>query len=299
VSVQTRSGNTEKSDDGWSDWSADLKDAAGSQIASPPGRFLQYRVRLTAGAGGVAPALREVSAAGLQENLRPKISALEVIPPGRNRPSPEGGPPPSRGPQGGQGGGGNPKPGPASKRGIQTIQWAASDPNGDDLTYAIYVRGIDETGWRLVEKDLKTTSHAWNTESTPDGTTLIRVVASDLPDNPEALALTAERVSEPFEVDNTPPRVASLRAVPDGGGAFRIEGSASDETSPLRGGEYAVDSGDWRAFFPSDGIFDSRIEAFSFKVTGLSGGNPIVLVRVTDALENVGVGKVVIRAGTK
>lgn len=293
VSVQTRSGNTEKSDDGWSAWSPDLRDASGSQVPSPPARFLQYRVRMTSATPGVAPALREVAVTGLQENLRPTVSSLDVIPPGRR--SPDGGAPPQRAPQGVQGGGGNPKPpAPASKRGLITIQWSASDPNGDDLSYTLYVRGVDETGWRLIEKDLKATSYTWNTESTPDGTTLIKVVASDRPDNPEPLALTTERVSEPFEVDNTPPRILSLKALPEDGG-FRVEGSASDETSPLKSGEYAVDSGDWRAFFPSDGIFDSRTESFSFKVTGLSGGDHVVLVRVTDALDNVGVGKVVIR----
>jgi len=297
VSVQTRSGNAEKSDDGWSEWSADLRDSSGNPIASPPARFLQYRVRLSSTTPGVAPVLREVTLTGLQENLRPTISSLDLLPPGRGRPPSEGGPPPQRAPQGG--GGGNPKPGPASKQGVTTVQWAAGDPNGDELSYALYVRGIDETGWRLIEKDLKATSYPWNTESTPDGTTLIRVVASDRPDNPEPLALTAERVSEPFEVDNTPPRLTSLKALPDGGGAFRVEGEASDETSPLKRGEYAVDSGDWNAFFPSDGIFDSRTEPFSFRVTGLSEGGHVVLVRVTDALDNVGVGKVVIRSGTK
>lgn len=291
VSVQARSGNTEKSDDGWSAWSTDLKDASGSQIPSPPARFLQYRVRLTSATPGVTPNLREVAVTGLQENLRPTVSLLDVLLPGRK--SSEGGPPPQRTPQGGQGGGGTPKPGPASKRGTPLVQWAASDPNVDDLSYTLYVRGIDETGWRLIAKDLTTTSYPWNSESTPDGTTLIKVVASDRPDNPDPIALTTERVSEPFEVDNTPPHIVSLKVLPEGG--FRVEGSASDETSPLKSGEYAVDSGDWNAFFPSDGIFDSRTEAFSFTVTGFSEGDHVVLVRVTDATDNVVVGKVMIR----
>jgi hypothetical protein len=240
--------------------------------------------------------LREVVAAGLQENLRPTVASLEVVPPGRGRPSQEGGPPPApRGGQAGPQGGGPPKPSTPSKRGVFAIQWTASDPNGDDLSFALYVRGVGETGWRLIEKDLKASSYSWNTESTPDGTVVLRLVASDGPDNPEATALATERVCEPFEVDNTPPRVDPLEARAEGSGAFRVEGRAADGTSPLKSGDYALDSGEWKPFFPSDGIFDSREETFAIGLAGIAAGDHVVLVRVTDALENVGVGKVLLR----
>jgi hypothetical protein len=219
-----------------------------------------------------------------------------VIPPGRGRSSPEGGPPPAPRPGGGGPQGGVPsKASPAAKRGVCAIQWTASDPNGDDLSCALYVRGIGETGWRLLEKDLKASPFSWNTESTPDGTVVVRLVASDAPDNPEPSALSAERVSEPFEVDNTPPRIDPLEARPGGNGVFRVEGRASDGTSPLKSGDYALDSGDWKPFFPSDGIFDSRVESFALGLSGLAPGDHVLLVRAVDAQENIGVGKVLLR----
>ena len=288
VVLQTRSGNVESSDEGWSGWSSELKDQSGSQIESPPGRFLQYRARLTSTKRGVSPVLREVSLAGLQENLRPGITSLEVIVPGRSTPSPD------RLKQGNPKGGGDHGSKPIEKRNVQ-IQWAAKDPNHDELSFSIFVRGVDESTWRLLEKDLRTTSYSWDTESTPDGTALVKVVASDRLHNPEPLALSVERLSEPFEVDNTPPSVIFLKALKIETGVFRVSGSASDATSPLMSGDYAIDSGEWNMFFPADGIFDSREERFGFKVNDLPPGEHVVLVRITDGLGNIGVGKTMIR----
>ena len=56
--VETRSGNSATPDATWSDWSAV---SSGSQVASPAGRYLQYRVRMTSsGAGDVTPVLTDL-----------------------------------------------------------------------------------------------------------------------------------------------------------------------------------------------------------------------------------------------
>ncbi len=54
------------------------------------------------------------------------------------------------------------------------------------------------------------TSYAWNTSDIPDGTYVVKVVASDKLSNPTG-ALTGEAVSEPFVVCNTPPSVTVYR----------------------------------------------------------------------------------------
>src|SRR6266699_6302119 len=48
VELQTRSGNSERPDTTWSDWSASYTDARGAQISSPKARFIQWRALLRA-----------------------------------------------------------------------------------------------------------------------------------------------------------------------------------------------------------------------------------------------------------
>src|SRR5205807_10166131 len=51
IELQTRSGNSERPDITWSDWSSAYNDATGSQIASPKARFIQWRATLRASSG--------------------------------------------------------------------------------------------------------------------------------------------------------------------------------------------------------------------------------------------------------
>lgn len=46
--------------------------------------------------------------------------------------------------------------------------------------------------------------------------------------------------------------------------------------------------------FPSDRIFDSRTETLRFELRELAAGENTVVVRATDALGNVGVGKAMV-----
>src|SRR5258708_38241973 len=47
----------------------------------------------------------------------------------------------------------------------------------------------------------------------PDGAYYLKIVATDGPSNPPAQALTTERESERFVVDNSPPAIEGLKAV--------------------------------------------------------------------------------------
>ena len=58
---------------------------------------------------------------------------------------------------------------------------------------------------------------SWDSTAFPDGEYRIRVTASDLPGNPPADALSTAMVSDPFLIDNTPPRIAGLAAGASGG----------------------------------------------------------------------------------
>ncbi|MBK35386.1 MAG: hypothetical protein CME26_07640 [Gemmatimonadetes bacterium] len=269
VEFKTRSGNREAPDETWSAWATVDK----GRISSPAARFIQYRATLS-GTERAQPLLRRVRVAGLQENVRPVVLTLEV----------ENGTGPSNEGSGGGNGRGE------VERGVWKIEWKGADVNDDALTYALHFKGRAEREWKLLAEDLTATDYAWQTDSAPEGSVQVRLTVSDKASNPPHLALSAERLSEPFEVDHTPPSV-SLEVAPRGAGVVRLTGRATDATTPLVEAAYSVNSGPWRVLFPSDDIFDSKEETFDAKVDGLTPGEYTLVVRVVDGLGNVGVAK--------
>ncbi len=286
TAFQTRSGNSEVPDDTWSDWSRPLTEPKGSQILSPPGRFLQYRAVMTSGTGSGTPRLRKVTMAGLQENLAPQILNLQITPPARqNDPGGNAGP-------GGEKHKGRPQS-PESGKGIWKIAWSAGDVNADALIYDLYFRGREEKNWKLLEEDLTSPGYLWKVESAPEGTMQVRVVASDRLSNPEAQALSSESVSEPFDIDHTPPSVRLTTVRQTGPTSVSVETALLDAISPIHEASYSVNSGSWKIVFPVDEIFDSRSEQLRFTLDPLEVGEYSLVVRAADALGNVGVGKAV------
>lgn len=278
VQFRTRSGNSKKPDDTWSGWSTV---GQGGQISSPSARFLQYRAELSSAAGASTPKIREVSLVGLQENMGPRVTALAVssLDAQGNGAAPKDA--------------GNGRQAQGYARSVWRISWKAEDANDDRLVYALYYRGRSEKTWKLLKEDLLENAYDWHTESAPEGTMLVRVVASDRLANPEELAMAGEKISEPFDLDHTPPTVRlQIKAV--AGGAVLVEGSLDDAASPLWKADYAVNSGDWKVIFPADRIFDSRTETLRFELRELTAGEYTVVVRATDALGNVGVGKAMV-----
>jgi hypothetical protein len=67
-----------------------------------------------------------------------------------------------------------------------------------------------------------------------------------------------------------------------------------DEHSAVVKIEYAVDGGAWRLAYPADGMLDSRAETVTLSFDAAMRDRTLV-VRATDALNNVGVGNAVIR----
>jgi len=289
LGIQTRSGNSEEPDDTWSLWSAAMAQSGGP-IASPPARFLQYRVTLETSAPERTPVLRAVEIVGQQTNLRPQIDKLEVSPyrarqGAGNSGQDQGGTPPPQGRNG--------RRRPPHAKSLHLVRWQASDLNGDELAYDIYLRSVDQKEWKRVEEDLSQTSVLWDTETMPEGLTLLRLVASDHPDNPESEALQAERISAPFAIDNSPPRV-ELQV--QGQKELSVEVAIRDRISPVRKAQYSVDYGDQvRQIAPLDGLFDSQEEKARFVVSGLVPGEHVIAVQAWDALDNVGTQQVVVQ----
>jgi hypothetical protein len=300
VEISTRSGNTNAPDRTWSDWTRVDDNGV---IKSPRARFLQWKALLKS-QGANSPRLGSVTVPYLQQNFRPEVTNVEVLPSGvalvrapvntNNAVNPNdpatiranqraGQPtiqrvPPRRLPQ----------------RGSQSFQWTATDKNQDTLTYDLYYRGDGERTWKVLRKDLEENFFMINSDTLPDGTYVVRVVANDLPTNPPNLALAGDMESRPFSVDNTPP-ASTMKLENINGRRVRIAIEAVDQTSTLNQAEVSVDTGDWQAVFPTDGIIDSKEESFTWLSGELPGGEPVIAFRIYDQNDNAGLAKLVVR----
>lgn len=298
IEIATRSGNTARPDETWSDWSAPHTDANGEQITSPNARYLQWRATLSADSGD-GPILTSVTAAYLPRNLRPEVVSITVHPPGVvfQRPfSPdveiagfEDNTSDGRQPAGA----GTPAtpqpPTPALGRriyqkGLQTFVWRAEDQNDDRLQYDVFYRREGETAWRPLRRGLWDPIFVWDTTSVPDGTYVIKVEASDAPSNAPATALVGELESASFDIDNTPPRIEIT--APAKPGSRTIDFVVRDDHSPIQRVEYSLDASRWRIVYPKDGIPDSRVEEFEIVLDESETGRNVI-IRATDAMNNV------------
>jgi hypothetical protein len=260
VSVATRSGNVSEPDETWSDWSAEQSDAEQAGIAAPAARFLQYRVTLTTTNPARSPAVRAVTLRYMTANQAPEITKVEV--PDLNAVNLD-----------------NPKK--------LKIKWSAVDANEDDLTYRLLVRKNGWNSWVELEDDLDKTEFEWDTTTTPSGIYRVKVIASDRKDNPEAEALTGERVSLPFVVCHEAPAVTVKTAGIDGDQVV-LQATARSPLARLTSASFAINGKKWINVFPSDGLFDSKSETFRFKTEGLKPGTYVVVLRVRDAAGNTG-----------
>ena len=180
-------------DETWSAWSADQTDPATASTASPPGRFIQYRVKLSTTDPRRTPELRSVSlelphlqpGSGDHPARRPRLEHRRRSRHARSRLS---------------------------------LRWDASDPNDDDLNFTLKVRKEGWPEWiRLTDEPITEKTFAWDTTAFPSGSYRLKLIASDRPSNSPDDALTRERESLTFIVDHDPPSVdahSAAAAVP-------------------------------------------------------------------------------------
>jgi len=273
LTFETRSGNSEKPDSTWSQWSI-----AAPDITSPSRRFIQWRCRMRTTFPNLTPGLQRVDIYFRSANLAPVIKKLDIAQPtledaikGTNKPS-------------------------------RQITWEASDPDGDSLSFELFFRGAAEKSWQKVGREVNDNRYDLDTRALPDGWYELRLVTTDAPTEPVGAVLTAEQVSRPFLVDNTAPTVAGLKAgAPDPKtGVCRVSFSAQDALSPIAAARVSVNAGDWLTLEPQDHIFDSGSERFSAdvrlpsSVLGLSSF--VVSVWVADAQGNVAAARTTVRA---
>ena len=310
VRLFSRSGNTDTADQTWTDWEGPYEEPKGSYIKSPHARYLQWKIEFpkqgrSAAVISAVNAVDLVSVSYIQRNMAPQVTSITLHPPGAafvHYPSSSN--PGSVTPGGPEGAHIRSIPreirslGKASTTtpprrvyvpGAQSISWSAHDANRDDLVFALYYRGPGETKWKQLEKDLEHTYYTLDGVSFPDGTYVVRVVASDRPSNPADQVLENELISKPFVIANSSPAVEWQSASGQGMGPVRFE--ASTRSSTIHQVEYSVNGDEWRILFPEDGIADGTFERFELKLQDLSSGEHVLTVRVVDSVGNIGTGK--------
>ncbi|HEV2489677.1 MAG TPA: hypothetical protein VGT03_07710 [Candidatus Acidoferrales bacterium] len=305
-----RSGNTSDPDNYWSPWQGPYSNSSGDEVQCPPARFFQWKAVFHDAGAGAQPSLSWVKIAYLKKNVAPTIDGIVVENPGYRVPTFPGAQSeqtqtpsavPFRMPRSSDDGDQNapdfsafqqrgrrfnPPPQGTPAKGYETVVWTADDDNGDDLSFAIFYRGEGEKAWKLLKDDIHESYYSWDTNSMPDGAYYLKLVASDKDSNPAGQALTAERLSDRFLVDNTPPVTENLRAEPGANGDLHVRCTARDATSAISKATYSLDAGRWELIFPEGELSDSASENYDIALRDLKPGEHTVAVQVFDEFEN-------------
>ena len=285
LTVSTRSGNVkDPTAAAWSPWSPEQPAAEFVPSKAPPARFFQYRLTFATQTPTATPTVDDADVAYLTPNLPPQIKAVRVTLGPKTPPPPADAAPAE-------------PAAPAPPSHVQTVSWDASDPNNDPLVYAVYERQGSAGPWVLLKDKLKDASYEWDTRGVADGRYEVKVTASDAAANPVGQGKSAQRVSDRFLVDNTPPVVGDIKTTVRGNAAT-VTLRAVDAAGTVAAVDYAVDSaGDWQAATPSDTMFDSPSAAATLTAAGLTPGAHTIAIRVTDARGNQAFQNVAVTVG--
>ena len=285
----------------WSDWSAPVRDPNGGPVTSPRARFIQWRATLRSTPQSGDARIEDVSLAYLPRNVAPEVLQIQVLPVGialqsaiqiQVDPNIEAsgidpallGPtvqiPPRR----------------MFQRGAVSIQWQAEDRNGDQLIYSVYYRSVNESTFHRLKEDMRDNFYSTDVATLGDGRYIFKVVASDAPENSLGQALTGERISEPVDVDSTPPVVklaGDAQVTSDG--RVRARFTVEDVSGLIRRADVSVDGGEWHVVFPEDGVADSPRESYALDLPLDAAGEHTISLRAIDGSGNVGSARIVVR----
>jgi len=305
--LYARAGNIENPERAWSDWKKVTPNSG--PLGLEMSRFVQWKVVLHPGA--------TVGAVGinyLPVNIAPVIDEIVVVPGARVNAPPAQiqqqqaisinfNTPPNQGLQFNTEPGREPLSGIKDKSAV-TARWAAHDDNGDELIYSLYYRGEGETNWQLLKDKVSERFYTFDGTALPDGAYRLKVVASDAPSHNPGEALTAERVSDRFLIDTTPPVLSAVDAHMENG-KIHVILTATDSATPIGHAEYSIDAGPWQYVEPVGKLSDSPTEHYDFEAPlkpQQPGAQPptnpsehVITVRVYDRYENVAAAKAVVR----
>jgi streptogramin lyase len=270
VKLETRSGNTVKPGVGWSEWQAPAQvgriggGADSGKIASPPGRYLQFRVALDDDAARV----RKVTSYYVPQNQPTQVQEVTVEPATKEAsPTLKDSASKPRSP-------------------LLKLKWKAENPDGDETHYTLEARRDGEANWRPIatgKAPLTATTWEWNTETYPDGWYRVRVTASDAAANSPDRALTTSAQTALFAIDNARPSIEGLTVTYP-----RAQARAADALSTIAEMAFSIDDGPWQLGTTADGLFDDTVEDLRIELPAkLPPGPHTLAIRVADAAGNV------------
>ena len=271
VKIETRSGNTAKPGVGWSEWIAPTQigklggGAEGGKIASPPGRYLQFRTALeddTARVRRVMTFYVPQNTATTVQDITIELATKETLPTLKDSAA---------------------KP----RSPVLRLKWKIDNPDADDTAYTLEARRDGEANWRPIstgKTPLTAVTWEWNTETYQDGWYKVRVTSSDAAANSPDRALTSTYTSTMFAIDNTRPTIEALAITYP-----KVVARAIDAISTIAEMAFSVDDGPWQLGSTADGLFDDQTEELRIDLPiGLARGTHTLAVRVADAAGNVG-----------
>src|SRR5439155_18425877 len=286
VELFARSGNVDNPDRNWSQWKKiDLQKDA--EISAPAARFIQWKAIMHP--GETAPRVESVTLNYLSKNVAPEVDDVTVTPGTRYQS-------PLRPPNLELGQRFDLAPNPNHDRQAVGVKWTVHDDNDDQMVYSVYYRGDGQTRWLLLKDNSQEKFYSFDASLLPDGGYTVKVIASDAPSHSPGEALTAEKESDRFEVDTTPPQIQDLKASVQGG-KIHVQFRVADNFSPIKRAEYSIDAGDWHFVEPSGQLSDSRSENYALSLP-LSGDTVVqehvVVVRAYDRYDNMNSAKTIV-----
>jgi hypothetical protein len=290
VEFAFRSGESAAPDTTWSAWSNWAGGPHALEVQAPDARYLQWKARMS-GSSDASPRVWRTEAAYRNRNAKPVVDTLAALEPAEVLAR--------------SGSGGSAvyeasaqdekgiftsleearsegAPRKLYRKGYRTLQWKATDPDGDTLVYELEFRPVAGAKWAPLRKDLRESFYSFDATSLPDGEYVFRVAASDAESNPGE-GKTGARESAPVRIDNTPPSVREVRRA-----AGQLELEAVDAASPILEADYSLDAKKWVRIEPKDGLSDSAKESYLIRLAPDARG-AYLLVRVTDSSRNVAV----------
>jgi hypothetical protein len=273
--IRTRSGNTPKPNDYWTDWS-NWQNPSKFEIASSPARFFQFELRF------LKPdaQLRELTIAFQIPNQRPRITDLSIT------------------------------PNPVSQRFIETretiknndssrqtsgaatgqslsslsvkertVSWKIIDPDGDPTQNRLFYRPLDGEQWISFTGDnyIDESQFSINLRNLADGRYRLKLVASDKRFNDPKYGFTTEKKTAPILVDNTQPNFQAVSVSPEA-----IQFTAHDGVSRIMLAQYRINGEAWRTLSPEDGVFDESSENFTFDLDPAVSSGDVIELRLLD-----------------